>query len=150
MTNQEIFRQNFRVQCRRLGVSKDEVQGIAPETWTKLEAAAEKMGNQTSRRIAAGLAATWMFANTHAGVVTTVNDRRCVGIMVGEMIGHYYDNGELGTWHSPLLRLLNAGYKPDHMLILLAENAVALWAENKIKETLQPSIVDKILQQVKG
>ena len=150
MTNQEIFRQNFRVQCRRLGVSKDEVQGIAPEVWTKLEAAAEKMGNQTSRRIAAGLAATWMLANTHAGVVKTVIDRRCVTIMVADMIGHFYSKGELGTWHSPLLRLLNAGYKPDSMLIVLAEAAVKRWVENKIKETLNPSIVNIILQQVKG
>ena len=150
MTNQEIFRQNFRVQCRRLGVSKDEVQAITPEVWAKLEAAAEKMGNQTSRRIAAGLAATWMLANTHAGVVTTVNDRRCVTIMVTDMIGHFYSKGEADTYHASLSKLIEAGYKPDSMLIVLAEAAVKRWVENKIEETLKPSIVNKILQQVKG
>ncbi len=150
MTNQEIFRQNFRVQCRRLGVSKDEVQGIAPETWTKLEVAAEIMGNQTSRRIAAGLAATWMLANTHAGVVKTANDRRCVTIMVADMIGHFYSKGEADTYHASLSKLIEAGYKPDSMLIVLVEAATALWVENKIKETLEPSIVNKILQQVRG
>lgn len=150
MTNQEIFRQNFRVQARRFNISKEEVQAITPEVWSKLEAAAEKYGSVTSRRTAAGLVAAWGIGASHPGVVKTVNDRRCITVMVSDMVGQWYNTGTVDTYHAPLQKLLEAGYKPDSMLIVLAEAAVKRWHENKTAEGANPSIVNKVLQQVKG